>query len=63
MRKNREMRAVLQAHGCMMRQGKGDHQIWTHPAQPRFRLVLCGKDGSDVQKYQEARLRKLRRAS
>ena len=28
----RRVRAALLAQGCTMRQGKGDHEIWTSPA-------------------------------
>jgi predicted RNA binding protein YcfA (HicA-like mRNA interferase family) len=67
MRKLRQLRATLQANGYRPRQGKGSHQVWTHPAHPHMRLVLCGSGGDDVQPYQATRMRKqisqLRRAS
>jgi predicted RNA binding protein YcfA (HicA-like mRNA interferase family) len=67
MRKIRQLQAILQANGYRPRQGKGSHQIWTHPAHPQMRLVVCGTGGDDVQHYVETRMRKqinqLRRAS
>lgn len=56
--KNREMRALLREYGYVARQGKGSHEIWSHPQLPGRGLTLCGKDGEDTSKYQVARLKK-----
>jgi len=39
----RQVKAILQAHGCtLVRQGKGDHELWQSPlSQARF--VVDGK--------------------
>ncbi len=56
--KNRELRTLLRQLGFQFRQHGGSHQIWTHPVQHRCRVTLCGHDGDDAPKYQEARVKK-----
>ncbi|HYU75700.1 MAG TPA: type II toxin-antitoxin system HicA family toxin [Ktedonobacteraceae bacterium] len=59
--KLREMRAELQRLGFQARRGRGSHEIWTDPAQPRRRIVLSGAGGDDAQPYQVAKMRNFRR--
>jgi predicted RNA binding protein YcfA (HicA-like mRNA interferase family) len=58
MLKIREAKTILRGTGYVERPGKGSHRIWTHPALPDHRLVLCGHDNEDLLRYQETRLRK-----
>ncbi len=58
--KLRDVRAELRALGFVCRSGKGSHEIWTDPARPGRRVVLTGRDGDDLHKYQAARVRKFK---
>lgn len=55
-RKIRELKADLRGAGCTMEPGKGSHTGWRHPLVPG-KLTLSGRDGADVQDYQEAQAR------
>ncbi len=58
--KLRDARAELRALGFVCRSGKGSHEIWTDPASPQRRVVLYGRDGDDIHKYQAARVRRFK---
>jgi predicted RNA binding protein YcfA (HicA-like mRNA interferase family) len=60
--KNRCLKAFLRRRGFVPRRGKGSHAVWTHPDQPRLRVVLHGADGQDAQPYQVARACRGKRA-
>jgi predicted RNA binding protein YcfA (HicA-like mRNA interferase family) len=42
----------------LKRRGKGDHEVWRHPAVPNASVVLDGKPGDDVHPYQETDVKK-----
>ncbi len=59
--KLRDARTELRALGFVRRSGKGSHEIWTDPASPQRRVVLAGRDGDDLHRYQAARVRQFKR--
>jgi predicted RNA binding protein YcfA (HicA-like mRNA interferase family) len=59
--KMRELRETLRELGFESRPGRGSHEVWVDPAQPRRRVVLHGKDCKDAHRYQAAQVRKYRR--
>ncbi len=61
--KLRDVRTELRVLGFVRRAGKGSHEIWTDPASPQRRVVLYGRDGDDIHKYQAARVRKFKQGS
>ncbi len=61
--KMREIRATLRELGFECRSGKGSHEVWTDPASPQRRVVLYGRDGDDIHRYQAARVRRFKRGS
>jgi predicted RNA binding protein YcfA (HicA-like mRNA interferase family) len=63
MKKVRELRALLRDLGFVSRSGRGSHEVWVDPQAPRRRVVLCGRDGDDAQKYQAAQVRAFKRGS
>jgi predicted RNA binding protein YcfA (HicA-like mRNA interferase family) len=56
-RKLRELRSDLSKNGFnrLKGRGKGDHEVWKHPAG--VRAGLDGKDGQDAKPYQEKEVR------
>lgn len=61
MMKLRTVRAELRQLGFEARRGRGSHEIWIDPIQPRRRIVLSGTGGDDAQSYQVTKLRRFRR--
>ena len=55
-------RADLRRAGFTWRPGKGDHQIWEHPAVPTVEVSLDGQTGDDAKRYQETDVRNALRA-
>jgi predicted RNA binding protein YcfA (HicA-like mRNA interferase family) len=49
--KIRQLKSKLQKAGFTIRSGKGSHTVWKHPALPRVRVTLSGKDGNDADRY------------
>ncbi len=55
--KIRDLKALLQRRGYIMRPGRGSHTIWQHPDHPDTRpIVICGADGADAHDYVVARV-------
>ena len=61
MKKVRELRALLRELGFVSRSGRGSHEVWVDPLAPQRRVVLCGRDGDDAQKYQATQVRTFKR--
>lgn len=61
MMKLRQLRTELREMGFEAHRGRGSHEIWIDPAQPRRRVVLAGSDGTDALKYQLMRVRRFQR--
>jgi predicted RNA binding protein YcfA (HicA-like mRNA interferase family) len=61
MLKVRKLRTMLREGGYRSRPGRGSHEVWVHPLQPRRRVVLTGCDGDEAKPYQVARVRKFRK--
>ena len=61
MMKMRKLRDDLRKQGFLSRRGKGSHEVWWHPRSPWQHIVLYGKGGDDVKKYQSTRVRKFRK--
>ncbi|MGH2616166.1 MAG: type II toxin-antitoxin system HicA family toxin [Thermomicrobiales bacterium] len=54
-RKLRQLKADYRKLGFTedKRGGKGSHSKWTHPLLPGMTIVLSGRDGDDIEPYQE----------
>ncbi|HLZ62296.1 MAG TPA: type II toxin-antitoxin system HicA family toxin [Ktedonosporobacter sp.] len=59
--KMRALRSTLRELGFVSRPGRGSHEVWMDPEQPRRRVVLYGKSGNDAPRYLGTRVRKFRR--
>ncbi|MFB2918770.1 MULTISPECIES: type II toxin-antitoxin system HicA family toxin [Aerosakkonema] len=59
-KKIRELKKLLLDAGFTYRQGKGSHQVWSHPllSQP---IVIARKDGDDAPLYLEKQVNAARR--
>lgn len=49
--KIRQLKASLKKAGFLSRPGKGSHVVWEHPALPRVKVTLAGRDGDDAKCY------------
>lgn len=56
------IRTTLRELGFEVRQGKGSHEVWIDPSQPKRRVVLHGRGSKDARRYQSAQIRRFRRA-
>ena len=55
-RKKRDIRRDYRAAGFSKRQGKGDHDVYSHHLAPKH-YAVDGKDGADALPYDERNLR------
>lgn len=49
--KIRQLKSALSKAGFSSRLGKGSHTVWEHPALPRIKVTIAGKDGDDAKHY------------
>ncbi len=61
MEKMRQVRSALLELGFISKQGRGSHEVWFDPNQPKRRIVLYGKNSKDAPKYQTSRVRRFKR--
>jgi predicted RNA binding protein YcfA (HicA-like mRNA interferase family) len=61
--KLRALRSELRQLGFEARRGKGSHEIWTDPEQPRRKVVLYGLGGDDAKPFQVSKVRRFQRGT